>query len=124
MDAGFIAAFKLHYRRLHLQNAVDRDERGDGNIYKVDQLTALKCSVAAWEKNLAATVANCFRHTGLFVSSHLLSVDDQDEHTVERELQDAINIIPLRNPMIIYNLINSLEKDKAAHMESNDSEII
>ena len=32
----------IYYRRLHLQYAVHRDERGDVNIYKVGQLTALK----------------------------------------------------------------------------------
>uniref|UniRef100_A0AAV1T625 DDE-1 domain-containing protein n=1 Tax=Peronospora matthiolae TaxID=2874970 RepID=A0AAV1T625_9STRA len=42
MDAGIIAAFKRHYRRLHLQNALDRDERGETNLYKVDQLTAMR----------------------------------------------------------------------------------
>ena len=31
MDAGIIAAFKRRYRRYHLQNAVDRDERGERN---------------------------------------------------------------------------------------------
>ena len=49
MDAGIIGTLKRHYRRLHLQNAVDRDERDDVNIYKVYQLTALKWSEAAWE---------------------------------------------------------------------------
>uniref|UniRef100_A0AAV1TDU0 HTH CENPB-type domain-containing protein n=1 Tax=Peronospora matthiolae TaxID=2874970 RepID=A0AAV1TDU0_9STRA len=47
MDAGIIAAFKRHYRRLHLQNALDRDERGETNLYKVDQLTAMRWSLAA-----------------------------------------------------------------------------
>ena len=40
MDTRIIVAFKLQYRRLHLQNPVDPDERGDVNMYKVDQLTA------------------------------------------------------------------------------------
>ena len=49
---------------------------------------------------------------------------DREEHTLERELQDAINILPVRNPMAISNLINPVEEDEAAHMELNDSEII
>lgn len=36
MDAGIIAAFKRHYGRLHLQNALVRDEHGETNLYKVD----------------------------------------------------------------------------------------
>ena len=43
---------------------------------------------------------------------------------VERELQGAINIISLRNPMAIYILINLVEKDEAAHVKLNDSEIV
>ena len=42
MDAEIIAGFKYHYICLNVQNAVDRDELGDVNIYKFDQLTALK----------------------------------------------------------------------------------
>ena len=72
MDAGIIADFKRQCRCLHLQNAVDRDERGDVNIYKVDQLTDLNWSVATWEEIIAATAGNCFSNTGLFVSSHWL----------------------------------------------------
>jgi len=38
MDAGIIASFKLHYRHLQLQHAIDRDEDGEKDVYKVDQL--------------------------------------------------------------------------------------
>ncbi|CAG8842138.1 22459_t:CDS:1, partial [Racocetra persica] len=38
MDAGIIASFKLHYRHLQLQHAIDRDEAGERDVYKVDQL--------------------------------------------------------------------------------------
>ena len=52
MDASVIAAFKRWYRRYHLQNAIDCDERREGfkPIYKVDQLTAMRWSVAAWNE--------------------------------------------------------------------------
>ncbi|CAG8835438.1 9764_t:CDS:1, partial [Cetraspora pellucida] len=38
MDASIIASFKLHYRHLQLQHAIDRDEAEEKDIYKVDQL--------------------------------------------------------------------------------------
>ena len=38
MDAGIIASFKLHYRHIQLQYAIDRDEAEEKDIYKVDQL--------------------------------------------------------------------------------------
>ncbi|CAI5711953.1 unnamed protein product [Peronospora farinosa] len=66
MDAGIIAAFKRRYRRYHLQNKIDCDERGEaGNIYKVDQITAMRWSVAAWNEISDNTIANCFNHTRL-----------------------------------------------------------
>ncbi|CAG8566318.1 16675_t:CDS:2 [Racocetra persica] len=38
MDASIIASFKLHYCHLKLQHAIDLDEAGKRDIYKVDQL--------------------------------------------------------------------------------------
>ena len=95
---------------------MSRDERGHVNIYKVDQLTALKWSVVAWEGISAATVVYCYSHTGLFVSSTLPSVSYQEEHMAGRGLQDAINILTLTNSMVMSNLINSVEEDEAAHV--------
>ena len=39
-------------------------------------------------------------------------------------MQDAIEILPLRNLRSIVNLINSVDEDDAAHLELNNSEII
>ena len=74
MDPGVIAAFKRQYRRYHLQNLIDCDERREGfNIYKVDQLTAMRWSVAAWNEISSTTIANCFSHTGLFSTESVIS---------------------------------------------------
>ena len=68
MDAGIIAAFKRRYRRYHLQNAIDCDERGEARtIYKVDQITP--CAgrwlpgTKSWPLSLptAPTTQGCFR---------------------------------------------------------------
>ena len=66
MDAGIIAAFKRRYRRFQLQDAIDRDEQQKADIYKVDQLIAIKWAKAAWNDISSKTIANCFKHTGLF----------------------------------------------------------
>ena len=84
----------------------------------------MNCGNMVWEEISAATVANCFSDTGLFVSSALPSVSDQQEHIVECELQDALIILSLRKPMAISNLINTFEEDEAAHLMLNDIEII
>ena len=143
MDAGIIAAFKRHYRRLHLQNALDRDERGETNLYKVDQLTAMRWSLAAWSEISSATIANCFRHTGLMDGPALPTgggeneagtVGQQaqqeataaavEEQRVEQDLVSALERLPLRNPMSIASLFNPAEEEETAHAELTDAEII
>lgn len=66
MDALIIAAFKRHYRRFHLQNALDRDEKNEVNLYKVDQLTAMRWCLASWNEISQQAIENCFCHTGMF----------------------------------------------------------
>uniref|UniRef100_A0AAV1T6V0 DDE-1 domain-containing protein n=1 Tax=Peronospora matthiolae TaxID=2874970 RepID=A0AAV1T6V0_9STRA len=143
IDAGIIAAFKRHYRRLHLQNALDRDERGETNLYKVDQLTAMRWSLASWSEISSATIANCFRHTGLMDGPALPTgggeneagtVGQQaqqeaaaaavEEQRVEQDLVSALERLPLRNPMSIASLLNPSEEEETAHAELTDAEII
>ena len=122
MDAGIIAAFKRHYRRFHIQNAVDRDDRGEENIFKVDQLTAMKWSLAAWKEITPTTISNCFQHTGLFDNG--ASNDDPVEQAVENELVTALNGLLLRNPMPVDELLNNEAEQEAGHVELTDEEII
>ncbi|KAG5456709.1 MAG: hypothetical protein BJ554DRAFT_3470 [Olpidium bornovanus] len=63
MDAGIISVFKKRYRGFHLQNTLDRDERNELNLYKVDQLTAMRWSLTAWSE--ITTIKNRIHHTGL-----------------------------------------------------------
>ena len=58
--------FQRHYRRFYLKNALDRDERNEVNLYKVDQLTAMRWYLASWNEISQQTIENCFHHTGLF----------------------------------------------------------
>ena len=46
---------------------------GRVNIYKVDQLTAMRWSVATWNEISSTTIANCFSHTGLFSTESVIS---------------------------------------------------
>lgn len=48
MDAGIIAAFKRRYRRYQLASALNKEEQGTDNIYKLDQLKAMNWIKAAW----------------------------------------------------------------------------
>ncbi|KAI1000312.1 hypothetical protein K3495_g7883, partial [Podosphaera aphanis] len=88
MDAGIISSFKRRYRRYQLQAAIDLDEQGATDIYKVDQLTAMRWCKAAWEDIPPSVVANCFRHTGLFPNPiEVLQDLDVTETTIDLDLQ-------------------------------------
>ena len=89
MDAGIIAAFKRRYRRYQLQDALDRDEQGDTDIYNVDQLTAMRWSKAAWEELPESVIANCFKHTGPFdnrIQARTEANLDTEEEAIVNEL--------------------------------------
>ncbi|CAG8835716.1 15503_t:CDS:2, partial [Racocetra persica] len=82
MDAGIIASFKTHYHRMQLQHALDFDEAGKRDIYKVDQLQAMR-----WVK-VSINVEE-----SLFV--------DSDDELATMELQQMIDALCIRNPMPI-----------------------
>lgn len=65
MDAGIIAAFKAHYKRLFTRYALERDDKGITNIYKIEQLDAMRLADAAWCAVTPQTIYNCWRHTGI-----------------------------------------------------------
>ncbi|CAG8763641.1 17922_t:CDS:2, partial [Racocetra persica] len=48
IDASIIASFKLHYRHMQLQRAIDHDEARESDIYQIDQLQAMKWIKVAW----------------------------------------------------------------------------
>ena len=126
MDAGIIAAFKRRYRKFHLQNAIDREERGETELYKVDQLTAMHWCRAAWDEVSMETIANCFQHTGILGTNQetLPSQADAAEQAVEQELQVCLSQLPLRDPMSVDQLINPPEENRSAHIELTDDEIV
>ncbi|KAF9226074.1 DDE-domain-containing protein [Gyrodon lividus] len=51
------------YRRFFNQCALDRDEAGESEIYKIDVLEAMSMAKAAWDKVTPDTIHNCWNHT-------------------------------------------------------------
>ena len=131
MDPGVIAAFKRQYRRYHLQNLIDCDERREGfNIYKVDQLTAMRCSVAAWNEISSTTIANCFSHTGIFSTESVISSAveverskdgatevEEEESELEQELIAQLKKLRVRDILKISELLDPIEEDETAQPE-------
>jgi hypothetical protein len=69
MDAGIIRTLKAVYQRLKLERSLDRERDGEADIFKIDQLEAMRLMERAWEEVSTETVANCWRHTGILPKS-------------------------------------------------------
>ena len=65
LDAGIIHCFKAHYRHEFCLRAVQRDNADEEDIYKIDLLEAMMMAEQAWENVSAATLKNCWNHTGI-----------------------------------------------------------
>jgi hypothetical protein len=65
LDAGIIHWFKAHYRQHFCKNALEWDELGEENIYKVDLLTILQMAMDAWDNITLETIENCWKHAGI-----------------------------------------------------------
>ena len=80
MDAGTIACLKRGYRKWQYEMAIDNLNSNVWNIYKVDQLVAMKVFKAVWQKLSVLTLQNCWNSTGLTSSDHQNStVHSEDE---------------------------------------------
>jgi hypothetical protein len=62
LDAGIIRCFKAHYRRAFCLHAIDLDEAGEDDIYKVNLLEVLLMAKEAWASVSAETIKNCWNH--------------------------------------------------------------
>lgn len=61
-DAGIIRTFKAHYRRSFCLRAIDLDEAGEPEIYKIDLLEAMMMAKDAWDSVSKETIVNCWKH--------------------------------------------------------------
>jgi hypothetical protein len=63
MDAGVIRCLKAHYRRELCLRALDLDEAGEADIYKLDLLEAIMILQRAWDSVSQETIKHCWDHT-------------------------------------------------------------
>lgn len=59
LDAGIIRCFKAHYRNNFCRRAIQLDEAGDRDIYKLDIQEGMMMAEEAWK----AVSAHCWDHT-------------------------------------------------------------
>ncbi|KIK71916.1 hypothetical protein PAXRUDRAFT_181621, partial [Paxillus rubicundulus Ve08.2h10] len=62
-DAGIIHCFKAIYRRKFCACAIDLDEAGLCEIYKIDLLEAMLMAKSAWDTVSQETIKHCWDHT-------------------------------------------------------------
>ncbi|KIK77289.1 hypothetical protein PAXRUDRAFT_76881, partial [Paxillus rubicundulus Ve08.2h10] len=62
-DAGIIRCVKAQYCRSFCQRAVDMDELGERDIYKINLLEALILAKKAWDEVSPETIKHCWDHT-------------------------------------------------------------
>jgi hypothetical protein len=62
-DAGIIKCFKALYRRNLCSRALDLDDAGEREIYKINLLEAMTMAKGAWECVAPETIKHCWNHT-------------------------------------------------------------
>ena len=62
-DAGIIRTTKALYRHAFCLRAMELDDAGERDIYKIDLREAMLLVVEAWNKVKPSTIINCWNHT-------------------------------------------------------------
>ena len=120
MDAGIIQSFKSKYRRQHLASVIDQiDDDKDTAIQLDDAIRYLR---RAWDQVTSETMANCWKHTGLFIGPVLPA------ESPESDLEDAINgyrevCQPDADVITPYEYVN-VDQTLATEGELTDADII
>lgn len=63
LDAGIIQYFKAHYRRAFCIRAIELDDAGKDDIYKINLLEVILMAKVAWDAVTPKTIRNCWNHT-------------------------------------------------------------
>lgn len=115
MDAGIIASLKRRYRTLQYNRVLDAlDVPGvENNLYKIDQLTAMRYVQSVWEEMPSSIVANCWKSCGLFGAETLGRNDGSDAVASDTAaLQSVItNLVGSQRRISISNLLNADDTD-------------
>ncbi|KIK80475.1 hypothetical protein PAXRUDRAFT_158586, partial [Paxillus rubicundulus Ve08.2h10] len=62
-DTGIIHCFKAIYHCNFCARAIDLDEAGSHEIYKIDLLEAMLMAKSAWDTVSQETIKHCWDHT-------------------------------------------------------------
>ena len=65
LSAGIIQCFKAHYCQAFCQRALELDDIGERDIYKISLIEAINMALKAWAAISSETIMNCWEHTGI-----------------------------------------------------------
>lgn len=82
MGAGIIGAVKKRYRRNQLLRALDMADCEASDMYKVDQLQAMRWITTAWQEISVDTVKHCWGRTGILQNHPETSKTTSEAETV------------------------------------------
>ena len=97
MDAGIIHAFKAHYHSSFISCAINFYDTGItlSDVYKIDQLTAMKLANQAWKCLDQSVFVNCWWKTGILgpnvrvnQSEDLVEILDEGQSDAGRVIKD------------------------------------
>jgi DDE superfamily endonuclease len=63
LDAGIICYFKALYHHAFYLRALELDNAGEANIYKINLLEAMMMAKEAWDNVTSMTIQACWDHT-------------------------------------------------------------
>ena len=63
LDASIIRCVKALYRRALCERALDLEEAGKEDLFKINVLEAMQTLKKSWAEVKPSTIANCWRHT-------------------------------------------------------------
>ncbi|CAG8750629.1 12330_t:CDS:2, partial [Racocetra persica] len=116
-DASIIVSFKLHYRCIQLQHAINCDEARESDIYKVDQLQAIR-----WVKVNGTVVLSSLPSLIEDVKKSIF-VNPDDELATEK-LQQTLNALHIHNLIPIKDLLDFEKKRTEIHQQFNDDDFV
>jgi hypothetical protein len=95
LGVGVIRCFKAHYRRSYCQRALDLDEVGEQDIYKLDLLEAMLMARDAWNSVPAMTIEHCWDQTGIQQAPIILQnpAKSTRQPSLDSPVADAWNIL-------------------------------
>jgi hypothetical protein len=82
LDAGIIRCFKAHYQQAFCLHAIDMDEAGEADIYKLNLLEGMYIAQAAWDAVTLETIQHCWNHTHIQPSPQTASIQPFPQSTI------------------------------------------